>query len=430
MTAPLAHLGAAEVAASIRAGITTAEAVMQACLSRISEREEAVGAFISIDPERVIAAAKAADQSPPVGPLHGVPFAIKDIIETADHPTGWGSRVYAGRRTGRNASCVELMLRAGAVPVGKTVSTEFAYFSPGKTANPVNLGHTPGGSSSGSAAAVADRMVPLAFGSQTAASLIRPAAYCGVPGYKPTHGDFDLDGVMGLAPSLDTLGVYARDVTDFILVRAALCHSDPAASAGFEDRAPRIALMRGPHWWEGSLEMRDTCTTALAKLAAAGAETGELAHPDIFGDLTEAQKTVMAYETARTRIYEYSRHRSQVSDHFISLVETGLAIPRAAYEAAVRTRATAQRILEQMFMEVDAILAPAAPGEAPAGLGATGDPLYSRAWTLLQVPCIALPSGTGPNGLPLAVQLVGRHGGDDRLLAVAAWAAGVLAPKS
>lgn len=413
--------GAAEIARRIRAGETSAEAVMEDCVARIRQREPDIGAFVQFDADRALNLARAADRGAPTGPLHGVPFAIKDIIDTADFATGWGSLIYEGCMPPRNASCVELFLRAGAIPVGKTVTTEFAYFHPGITANPHHRDHTPGGSSSGSAASVADHMVPLAFGSQTAASLIRPAAYCGVLGYKASHGSFDLQGVMGLAPSLDTLGMLAREVEDLIVARSVLCGSSDKPSPDFDETPPRIAMMRGPHWWDGSIEMRDVCQRALDQFAARGADVGELTHPEVFDRLTDHQTTVMAFEAARSRIYEYSRHRDRISSQFCDLVESGMAVSRDTYLNALADRSRAMRLLETLFLDVDVILAPAAPGEAPEGLKATGDPLFSRGWTFLQVPCLSIPAGTGPKGLPLSVQAIGAYGDDDRLLAAADW---------
>lgn len=415
------HLGAVGIVEGIANGSFTAEDVMRDCLTRVEQREPEIGAFIHLDPQAAMDAARAADARTDRGPLHGVPFAIKDIIDTVGQPTGWGSPIYEGNCPPRNASCVELMIRAGAVPIGKTVSTEFAYFQPGSTANPHNPAHTPGGSSSGSAAAVADFMAPLAFGSQTAASLIRPAAYCGILGYKPSHGAFDLQGVMGLAPNLDTLGLMARQVEDLVQARSVLCGSPAEAGLHFADRVPRISLMRGPHWQEGSIEMRDTCQRALAFLAEAGAETGEISHPPGFAGLTECQKTVMAFEAARARLYEYQNHRQVISDTFADLMEIGLATSRRDYEQARQTASLAGRVFDALFSDIDVILAPAAPGEAPPGLGATGDPLYSRGWTLLKVPCLTIPFGSGPHGLPLSFQIIGRFGEDDRLLATAKW---------
>jgi Asp-tRNA(Asn)/Glu-tRNA(Gln) amidotransferase A subunit family amidase len=420
MSQALNQKGMTQLARLIRDGSVTAEAVMQSCIERIEQREHEVGAFTHYDAAAALTAARLADQSELKGVLHGVPFAIKDIIDTDQFPTAWGTSFYEAYQPTRNASCVEMFIRAGGIPFGKTVTTEFAYFKPGKTANPHNPGHTPGGSSSGSAAAVADNMLPFGFGSQTAASLIRPAAYCGVLGYKASHGSFDLQGVMSLSPSLDTLGFLAREVEDFELARSVLCGSTPAEMPG-QDAPLRISLFRGPHWMDGSLEMRDVCQRAIDALKTAGAQTGELACPEVFKSLTEAQKTVMAYEVAHARIYEYSRYADQLSAQFKDLVESGLAVSRSDFENACITRDRAARILESLFVDTDVILTPAAPGEAPAGLDATGDPLFSRSWNLLQVPCVSIPYGKGPHGLPLSVQLVGRMGADDDLLAVAKW---------
>lgn len=414
----LNRMGFAQMAREIRDGRVTAEAIMQSCLERIEQRESEVGAFICYDADAALAAACLADQTEPKGLLHGVPFGIKDIINTDQFPTGWGTTFYNGYQPTRNASCIEMFIRAGGIPFGKTVTTEFAYFKPGKTANPHNLSHTPGGSSSGSAAAVADGMLPFGFGSQTAASLIRPAAYCGIPGYKASHGSFDLEGVMSLSPNLDTLGFLAREVEDFELARSVLCGSAPVELPDFP---LRISLFRGPHWMDGSIEMRDVCHRAMVTLKTAGAQVGELACPEVFKKLTDAQKTVMAYDVAHARIYEYSRYPDQISAQFRDLFESGLEISRTDFQNACITGDRAARILESLFIDTDVILTPAAPGEAPAGLDATGDPLFSRGWNLLQVPCVSIPYGKGPNGLPLSVQLVGRLGADDDLLAAAKW---------
>lgn len=423
-------LSAREIAARIRAGDTTPSAVMAGHLAHIALREPQVGAFQHLDAETAMERARAADQLPVGGPLHGVPFAIKDIIDTVDMPTGWGFAPYDTRRPGANAACVDALIAAGAIPIGKTVTTEFAYFKPGKTANPHNLGHTPGGSSSGSAAAVADHMAPLALGSQTAASLVRPAAYCGVAAFRPTTGGFDLGGVMGLSPALDTLGLLARDVQDLALMRAALLGTDLPPPADFDDALPRISLMRGPHWRDGSMEMRDTCIRALAALSATGAECGEVAHPPLFADLTQAQITVMGYETTRIRAHEYDTYRNDISPQFAALIDSGRQVSEADYHAALNTRDQANAMLDQIFGDVDALIVPSAPGAAPAGLEATGDPLFSRMWNLLQLPTVALPFGTDTNGLPLGIQLIARRGDDARLLDIATWAQDALAART
>ncbi|MCV2866375.1 amidase [Albidovulum sediminicola] len=415
------RLGATDLARMIREGKTTPSAVMAAHLDRIAAREAVVGAFIHLDADRAMERARAADYKPATGPLHGVPFVIKDIIDTDDMPTSWGSEIFVDRWPTENASCVQSLLDAGAIPVGKTVTTEFAFFRPGKTANPWNLSHTPGGSSSGSAAAVADYMAPLAFGSQTAASLIRPAAYCGVCAFKPTTGAFDLSGVMTLAPSLDTLGVLARDPQDLVLAHALLTGTILPAPQDFSDILRCVSLMRGPHWQHGTIEMRDVCRRAMRALSESGAETGEAAHPPVFAELTEAHKIVMGYETARSRADVYHSHRAAISDQFAQLIEDGKRVTEARYQAALATRDRAIAMIDEMFADCDALLVPSAPGEAPEGLGATGDPLFSRMWSLLQLPCVALPLGVGPRGLPLGIQLIGRKGDDRKLLSIAGW---------
>lgn len=422
----LNRLSAHTLAHLIKTGQTKPSEVMAAHLDRIASREHMIRAFQYLDTERVMERALAADALPVGKPLHGVPFVIKDIIDTDDMPTGWGSELYVDRRPSQNATCLQAFLDAGAIPIGKTVTTEFAYFRPGKTANPVNPKYTPGGSSSGSAAAVADFMAPLAFGSQTAASLIRPAAYCGVSGFKPTTGSYDLTGVMALSGSLDTLGTLARDPRDLALADAVLRGIDLPPPPEFTSALPRISLMRGPHWDDGSVDMRDTCIRALAAIAQSGAETGESAHPPVFAELTQAQIVVMGYEAARLREAEYRAGVPSISQQFHDLITQGLTVSEAEYHAALATRDRAKAMLDQMFRDADALLVPSAPGPAPAGLAATGDPLFSRMWNLLQVPCIALPYGTDREGLPLGFQLIGPFGADARLLDIAQWVFGCL----
>ena len=413
---------ATDLAHRIRQGEITPSAVMRSHLDRIASREPEIGAFQHIDADRAMARARHADNSPNRGLLHGVPFVVKDIINTEDMPTGWGSDLYTHRQPDRNAVCVQTFLNAGAIPIGKTVTTEFAYFRPGKTANPHNTDHTPGGSSSGSAAAVADFMAPIAFGSQTAASLIRPAAYCGVCGFRPTTGGYDLTGVMGLSQSLDTLGLLARDPQDLLLADAVMRGTEVGSLPNFVDNLPCISLMRGPYWQDGSIEMRDTCTRALSVFAQAGADTGEIAHPSIFSELTQAQITVMGYEAARLRQTEFAAGVPAISQQFYDLIEAGLRVDEDEYHAALATRDRACNMLDHILADTEVLLVPSAPGAAPVGLSATGDPLYSRMWNLLQVPSVAIPFGTDANGLPLGFQLIARRGDDRNLLEIANWA--------
>ena len=407
-----------------RKGVKPSE-VMSAHLERIRERDKYVGAFQHIDYERALSLAQDADLKESLGALHGVPFAIKDIIDTKNMPTCWGSSIYKGRQTLKNASCVEKFIRAGAIPIGKTVTTEFACFHPGKTANPHNFAHTPGGSSSGSAAAVADFMAPIAFGSQTAASLVRPAAYCGICTIKPTTGAFDLKGVMPLASSLDTLGLLTRNVDDLILGYSVLKSNAYDEQIYFVEDPPRIGLMRGPHWADGDIEMRDVCHRAIKEIGIRSASYGEVAHSSEFELLTDAHISVMEYEAARTRRKEFDGFQDQISPKFQALIERGLCINEEKYQKALEIREQAYVRFDTIITEFDALLVPSAPGPAPKGLDATGDPLFSRMWTLLQVPCIQLPFGLSRKGLPLGIQIIGRRNEDKKLLQVAKWIEGI-----
>jgi Asp-tRNA(Asn)/Glu-tRNA(Gln) amidotransferase A subunit family amidase len=408
-----------EAAALTVARQVKAEDLVEACIARIEAREPTVKAFEVFDPDDARAQARALDGGPIRGPLHGIPIGVKDIIDTAHMATGWGSPIYAGHRPVRDAACVALCRAAGAVILGKTVTTEFAYFHPGKTANPRNPAHTPGGSSMGSAAAVGDFMAPVAFGSQTAGSVIRPAAYCGTVGYKASHGDFSLDGVCGLSSSLDTLGCFVRHPRDLAYFRTALLGDQGAPALS---RPPRVGFYRTPHWDEADPATRALLDDTAMLLAERGARVADAALGPAFDGLSEAQKTVMAFETARTRAHEYEAHPDQLSAPMRKLIEAGRAIPYDAYQEARQLAARGRRALAEVFSRFDVLLAPSAPGEAPEGLSATGDPLFNRMWTLLHVPCITLPRGEGPKGLPLGIQLIGAKGEDGKLIANADWA--------
>ena len=417
---PSSHtLNAWEAAAAIAAGTLTSEALVRDCLARIEERDPAIAAWTHLDSEQALAQARDRDQTPASGPLHGVPVGVKDIIDTADMPTTYGSPIYAGHRTAWDAACVALLRQAGAVIMGKTVSTEFAMYEPGKTANPHNPAHTPGGSSSGSAAAVAAEMVPLALGSQTAGSIVRPASFCGVVGYKPTHGDFSLAGIKLLSQTLDTLGGFARCVQDLALLRAVLMGSpsQPAALA----EPPRIGLCRTPQWSQATPATQEAVETAARRFAAAGAQVEEVTLPAEFDGLVEAQTTVQIFEGVRCCAYELTQRREQLSASTQQLLGPGEKLTYAEYRAALHLAETCRAALPAVFAAHDVLLVPSAPGEAPAGLGATGNPLFNRMWTLLHTPVVSLPGLSGPQGLPVGVQAVGPLGGDDDLLAAAAW---------
>ena len=417
----LNNLTATEIARRVANGETTAEAVVSACLDRIGKRDPQIEAFECYDAERAIEAARRVDREGPKGSLAGVPFAAKDIIDTKDFPTAWGSQIYAGTRPERNAACVERFLKAGAILVGKSVTTEFATFTPSKTRNPVNSEHTPGGSSSGSAAAVADCMIPLAFGTQTAASIIRPAAYCGTFAYKASIGAIEMRGVMELARNLDSFGVFSRSAADLSLSRQVLRGNESGRSFTKIEQ-PRISLVREPHWNECDINSRNACESAMARLTGCGAKTAEITPSQSFGELAQAQATVMAYEVARSRKHEYLNFRQLVSEKFVDLVETGLRTSETEYYSALQMRDAAERELETFFEFADVLLVPASTGEAPRFEEGTGDPLCSRIWTFLGAPAVAIPFGFGSSGLPVAIQLVARRRCDDILLDAAIWA--------
>ena len=416
----LNQLSAIEAARRLAAREITAEQMAHACLARIEEREAAVGAWIHIDPDAVLAQARQLDAGPVRGPLHGLPLGVKDLIDTADLPTAYGSPVYAGHRPRADAACVALARAAGALVLGKTVTTEFAWFHPGKTANPRNPSHTPGGSSSGSAAAVADCMVPLAYGTQTAGSIIRPASYCGIVGYKPTHGTLPRAGIKPLSDSLDTLGTLTRTVADAALLVGAVSGRDllPRPLA----QPPRIGLCRTYEWSAAQPETVAAIENAGAVLARAGAKVKEISLPQDFAKIAQAQIDIMNYESYAALACERLQHYAGLSDKLKQLLKNAQQCDAARYDAAQVLVESCRGRLEDVFADLDVLLAPSAPGEAPAGLGATGDPIFCRVWTVLHVPAINLPCGFGPQGLPLGVQIIGRRGDDARALAVADWA--------
>ncbi len=414
-------LTAREAARRIAARQLTAEALAAAYLDRIAARESVVGAWQYLDREQALAEARRRDAEPPRGPLHGVPIAVKDLIDTVDMPTGYGSPIYRGHRPAADASCVALARAAGAVVLGKTVTTEFATFTPGKTANPRNLAHTPGGSSSGSAAAVADGMAPLAFGTQTAGSVIRPASFCGVAGYKPSFGLIGRAGVKPLADSLDTVGVLARTVEDAAFFAGVLTERPALRHLAVPAQAPRFGLYRTPMWDEAEPAAAAALDRARAALEHAGARIDEIAIVPEHHGLTEAQDKIMGFEMARSLAYERIRHSALLSPRLAQQLDLGMAVGADEYDAARALAETARAGLGGFFGDCDAILTPAAPGEAPAGLGYTGNPVFNRMWTLLGVPCATVPAHWGESGLPTGVQLVGRAQDDPRLLACAAF---------
>jgi len=388
----------------------------QACLKRIEQRNGEVGAFRHLDPEFSLAEAARADQEAPRSPLHGVPFAVKDVIDTKDFPTEYGTRIHHGHRPREDAACVSLMRQAGAVLLGKVVTTEYAIYNPAETRHPMNLEHTPGGSSSGTAASVCDRMVPIAFGNQTAGSLIRPAAFCGVYGLKPTHGMTDSTGILPLQLYFDTLGYMARSIEDIQAFYSVVCEQNQTESWPL-DKRPKIGLCKTFHWEFAEPESRSVLTQAAAKFAEQGAIVEEFELPDDHADLQAVHRRVLYTGVAKSLDADYRAAKGQMSDILIELIEEGQATSAADFDAAYAIADRCRESINEKFGDFDAIICPSAPGEAPKGM-ATGNPVFQVTWTLLGVPCLNLPVGSGPNGLPVGIQLIGRRYDDKTILAL------------
>ena len=419
-----ARLGAREARDAMRAGKLTPSALLEACIDRISERDKAVQAWAFLDP------ALPRGAHPAGGVLSGLPVGVKDIIETADMPTACGSPIHAGRYTGRDAACVAALRAAGGIVMGKTTTTEFAAYTPTATRNPHNLGHTPGGSSSGSAAAVADFQVPLAIGTQTAGSVLRPAAFCGVVGYKPSFGTIEMTGTQPFASSLDTLGVFTRSAGDAGFFAAAL--SGWSALAETRSAPPtRVRLITAPAWERATQEARASLAVVANRIREAGVpvDDGPL-QDDLVEELSailEIQECIQLCEGRRALAWEYSQHADSLSPGLRAHLDSVAETPFDVLLNARRHQAQAQRKVAARMAEGEIWLTLPASGEAPEGM-ATGDPVFCRVWTALHLPAISLPHGFGPNGLPLGIQMIGRHASDPGLLAAAMWLEGLLHP--
>ena len=416
------RLSAVELARRIDAGSLTAEAVVGSCLARIKEREGVVRAWAHLDPRQALDTARASDQSGKRGLLKGVPFGVKDIFDTADMPAGYGSPIYTGVRPSFDASAVALPRAQGAILLGKTVTTEFANRHPGPTANPHNPGYSPGGSSSGSAAAVADFMVPLAIGTQTGGSVIRPAAYCGVVGFKPSFGLFPPAGMHMNTDSLDTVGAMARSVEDIALFSAALM-AIPYEAPAMPERPPRLALCRTPYWDRAQAEGKAMLEEAAARLRRAGAEIIESELPGECADIAKIQNRHSAYEAPRNHAPELYRHAALLSDDLLAngRIAAGRKLSLDDFRTAWRQADRARAAADEWAGGFDAILTLPAPGQAPKTLTSTGDAIFNGLWTVLYMPCLTLPAGAGPDGLPVGIQLVGRRHADRRLFDTGLW---------
>ena len=430
------ELSLTQAALEIREGRLSAVELAQACLDRVKEVEDRVQAWTFLDPQHVLAQAERADDwrrhGKPVPPLHGVPIGIKDIFDTADMPTQFGSPIHAGRTPRKDAACVARLRAAGAVIMGKTVTTEFAYFHPGKTRNPHDPKRTPGGSSSGSAAAVAAGMAPGAIGSQTNGSVIRPASFCGVVGYKPTHGLIPRSGALLLSRALDHVGVFARTIEDAALLAQCMAGHDegdpdtrPIAVPPLLEIArqepplvPRFALVKTAVWDQAEKDTRDGFAALMEKLGDAAEEIDLSASTRPIHDL---HAIIMQVEMAENLRPELTRAREKLSAPLLDLLDQGTRRLAVEYRRALDLAAPMADALESVFDEFDAIVTPAAAGEAPPGLTATGSPAFCTIWSYLGLPAITLPLLQSSNGMPIGVQLVGKRGNDARLLRTARW---------
>lgn len=431
----LHRLSATESARAIARGQISAEQIVQACLERVREVEPAVQAWQYLDEEHALAQARARDadraEGRACGPLHGVPVGVKDIIDTADMPTEDGTVLHAGRSPDHDASVVAALRAAGAVLLGKTVTTECATYTPGKTRNPHDPGRTPGGSSSGSAAAVAAGMVPLAIGTQTNGSIIRPASFCGVYAFKPTFGLIPRHGILKVSRSLDTVGLFARSLDDLALAAEALVGHDerdpdtrPRARMPFVETLaspppmpPRIAFVKTPMWERTTPDTRE----AFAELVdALGDTVEELEMPPSWAEAWEWQRCIMEAEMAFNLDAEWERGRDRLSPALRQQLERGRAITALAHQRALARVPRLLEALDEWFARFDAIVTPATPGVAPPA-ETTGDPAFCTFWSLTGLPALNLPLMNGDGGLPLGAQLVGARMRDTRLLRTAHW---------
>lgn len=417
-TSRVPDLPAADIAAQVRTGGLSAATIAAACNEWIAQREPQLRAWAWHDPVALARQAAALDATPGAQSLKGVPVGVKDIFDTADMPTAYGSPIYAGHQPRRDAEVIARLRAAGALIVGKTATTEFAYAHPAATVNPHDAAHTPGGSSSGSAAAVADGMVALALGSQTGGSTVRPSAYCGIVGFKPSHGRIPSDGMRPLAPSLDTVGLHARRVADAALMFSVLAGEKVLAPSA---RPAAIHFFPGPFAGEASADAQRALQDARELLRAAGFPLADISFGDDFAALNEAQLLVMAHEADQSLRHEQQAHADLVSPELRKLLEAGRRSTQAEHAASLALARRWRERVSAHLGDTGVLLTFSAPGEAPLLAQGTGNSLFNRTWTLLGLPAITLPFGAGATaGLPLGLQLVGGARCDAALLACAA----------
>jgi len=412
-------LSALELARRIEAGALSPRAVVELCARAIAKHENEIGAFAALDLDA--ARRRVEQQQLALLPLRGLPVGIKDIFDTADLPTAYGSAIYAGHRPKADAAMVMLIRRAGGLVLGKTVTTEFASLEPAGTRNPRNPAHTPGGSSSGSAAAVAAGMVPLALGSQTGGSVIRPAAFCGVAGFKPSYRLLPTVGMKCFSWSLDTVGLFGASVPDVAFAAATMSGRDLRVDGRPPQAAPVVALVRTPFWQDASAAMQKAVERAARAAERSGARVKDMELPPIFADAVRAHRIVQGYEAIRALAFEYDFHRDRMGPLLRAQLDDAATIDADTYDNARRITRRARRALIDLLPDGEVMLTPSAPGAAPKGLGSTGEPTFNRLWTLLGTPCVNVPGLSDADGLPLGVQVVARFGRDRFALSAAAW---------
>ncbi len=418
--APLHALSLGEAAASIARGTLTARALADAQLARIAATDGPIGAWVALDPAHVRAEADRCDATPSRGALAGIGIGVKDIIDTHDLPTQMGSTAYAGRRSEHDAECIARLRAAGGYVFGKTVTTELAFMHPGRTRNPWNAAHTPGGSSSGSAAAVAAGHVAGALGTQTNGSVIRPAAYCGIVGYKPSAGAIPYAGVNVFSETLDTLGTFTRSVRDAALLAGVLAEPGAIALSRFEE-PPTLAVLPQFPWSPVDAATREALAAASRSLEAGGAHVVNVTLPSGWNDAPAVLRTIMLAEAARNLAVVRQLHGAQFSATLNDALDEGARISPSDYRTALARRARMIAEVADWLGSFDAIVTPSVPAPAPAGIATTGDPACCTLWSLLGAPAVNLPIALDQAGLPLGVQFAGRPGDDARLLGVAAW---------
>jgi Asp-tRNA(Asn)/Glu-tRNA(Gln) amidotransferase A subunit family amidase len=409
-------LSALGLARAIELGELTPAQAVDLCADAIANGEKEVGAFVTVDFE----GARRAAEQPGLKdkPLRGLPVALKDIFDTADMPTEYGSSAYAGYQPKVDASLVALIRRNGGTLLGKTVTTEFAHRDPGKTRNPRNLAHTPGGSSSGSAAGIAAGFFPIATGSQTGGSVIRPASFCGVAGFKPSYRLLPSIGMKCVSWHLDTAGLFAATVADVAFAAAAISDRDLRVDSR-KPSSPRIGVLRDQPWAPASDDMKAAIDNIARAAAAANARVRDIKLAPVLASAYRAHTTIQGYEAARSLASDYERFKDKLGKGVLELVESGFTISADAYDEARHTASQARRALTDLMADVDVILSPSAPGAPPKGLGSTGSSTFNRLWTLMGPPCVNVPGLADPQGLPLGIQVIGRFGHDRATLEAA-----------